>query len=123
MNQAEFDFENEVRKPVARVAGLPHDDSGRVGCVLAGDDYDPLRDLERLQTQMSRIYRLTVDGAWRSVREISSALEIEYRVFFPENSVQAQLRNLRKLGVTVERRRVSDGLSQYRVIREEKRSA
>jgi hypothetical protein len=89
----------------------------RVDLALKGDDYDPVRDAERLRTQVGRIYILCRDGKWRTVRSISKELEETYHAFFPENSVQAQLRNLRKLGVTVERRRISDGLSEYRLVR------
>jgi hypothetical protein len=90
-------------------------ESVSVDLVLKGEDYDPVRDLERLRTQLGRIYALVKDGEWRTVRSISRQLEEQHHVFFPENSVQAQLRNLRKLGVRVERRHVSDGLSEYRV--------
>lgn len=92
-------------------------DSIAVDLALNGDDYDPARDADRLRTQLGRIFLLCRDEEWRTVRAISKQLEEQHQMFFPENSVQAQLRNLRKLGIKVERRRVTDGLSEYRVVK------
>ena len=53
-------------------------------------------DEQRLQTQIDCIRHLMADGEWRSVREISELVERRYGVRCPENSAQAQCRNLRK---------------------------
>ena len=58
--------------------------------VFDGPDYDPALDGPRLGGQHARIrdYMLLVE--WRTLREIADALE------YPEASVSAQLRHLRK---------------------------
>jgi len=56
----------------------------------AGDVYNPGRDAPRLDNQLYRIFNLMTDGKYRTVRRISQLLSIR------ENSVQAQIRNLRK---------------------------
>jgi hypothetical protein len=84
--------------------------------IFAGADYDPIRDRARLRTQLQRVWSLAIDGEWRTVQRLTGELR---RVFtglnFPENSVQAQLRNLRKAGFSVETRRAAIGLYEYRV--------
>ena len=55
-----------------------------------GPVYDPAQDFGRLTKQHERIRELMIDNAWRTVREISVLTGD------PENSVQAQLRHLRK---------------------------
>lgn len=57
--------------------------------VFHGSDYEPGRDKGRLATQIERIRRLMVDGVGRTVSEIAAITGD------PENSVSAQLRNLR----------------------------
>jgi hypothetical protein len=102
MDQTSFNFDSPIKKPVCPA--------------ITGDDYDRIRDGERLTRQLDRIFAVCLDGRWRTVGEIRSQCEHLYQgTFFPENSVQAQLRNLRKLGVTVDRRHITDGLSEYRV--------
>ena len=82
-----------------------------------GPDYDELLDDERLSKQHERIrdYMLAGD-LYRSLSEIALALE------YPESSVSAQLRHLRKErfgGYTVIKRRRagSPGTWEYRVVR------
>ncbi len=55
-----------------------------------GSDYDSTYDQKRLTGQLRRIWDLMIDGQWRTCAEIHAALG------YPENSIQAQLRNLRK---------------------------
>ena len=78
-----------------------------------GPEYDEDLDRERLHKQHERIRDFMIDGKWRTLREISTALS------YPESSVSAQLRHLRKSefgGHLVEkRRRGLTGLWEYRV--------
>ena len=73
-------------------------------------------DGERLGRQLSQVRALCLDGVWRTLREISLALEA------PEASVSARLRDLRKPRFgehEVMRRRRGDprsGLHEYRVL-------
>lgn len=84
---------------------------------FAGPAYDPAQDRQRLARQIDCIRELALDGEWRTVQKLTAALRRRYpAVGFPENSVQAQLRNLRKLGYQVERRAVGRGLHEYRLL-------
>jgi hypothetical protein len=78
-----------------------------------GADYDPKLDKERLTGQIRRVYDAMKDGRWRTVEQIVDMTGD------PANSVQAQLRNLRKErfgSYLVERRRVTaSGLYEFRV--------
>lgn len=79
-----------------------------------GATYDALQDHSRLHTQLRDVRDFMLDGEWRSLHIISSATG------YPEASVSARLRDLRKIrfgGYTVLRRRVKDGMGtfQYRV--------
>jgi hypothetical protein len=51
---------------------------------------DPVIDFDRLQAQTREIYILMSDGEWRTLAEI------EDRTGFPQASISAQLRHLRK---------------------------
>lgn len=85
---------------------LPGPDAGR----FAGSDVDQATDGPRLQTQLERIEAYMADGNWRDVEHIARHLDI------PANSVQAQLRNLRKPefgAYDVESRRKDDGGATY----------
>lgn len=73
-------------------------------------------DQERLGTLMDRVVSLMLDGEWRTLSEIAS------RAQGSEASVSARLRDMRKErfqdrygALTVEKRRVSQGLYEYRV--------
>lgn len=80
-----------------------------------GETYDPALDRDRLGRQSLRVQSLMADGAWRTLAEISTLTGD------PEASVSARLRDLRRAGWTVDRRRVGDpkaGLWQYRASRE-----
>lgn len=79
-----------------------------------GKTYDAVQDHGRLHTQLNDVRNFMLDGQWRFLNTISSATG------YPEASVSARLRDLRKIkfgGYTVQRRRVKDGLGtfQYRV--------
>jgi hypothetical protein len=78
-----------------------------------GADYQEARDYQRLENQLGRIWRLMVDGQWRSFAEIAAATGD------PENSISAQLRHLRKREFgshTVERRHEGRGFYRYRLV-------
>lgn len=93
---------------------------------FSGPEYRPGPDQSRLTTQHGRIRDLVLDGRWRTLPEICVALKHLYPwQNFPENSVQAQLRHLRKQRFgshVVEKRRTGDeslGLYEWRVSRPE----
>lgn len=78
-----------------------------------GATYDHDQDGVRLSRQFERVRDLMLDGKWRTLREISVLLG------FPEASVSARLRDLRKPefgGFHVEHERISGGLWRYRLI-------
>lgn len=54
------------------------------GCI------DPLKDCDPLTSQIAKIYHLMKDQNWRTLQEIEEATG------YPQASVSAQLRNLRK---------------------------
>ena len=78
-----------------------------------GADYQPTLDEQRLTGQLDTIRSIMLDQRWHTVDDIVA------KTRFPANSVQAQLRNLRKPrfgGYQVEKRRVTDtGLYEYRL--------
>jgi len=71
-------------------------------------------DQKRLSKQHEEIKKLMLDGKWRTLRDIAGGLR------YPEASVSAQLRHLRKPrfgAYVVERRRhESAGIYEYRVL-------
>lgn len=91
---------------------------------FAGSDFDPERDRARLTRQLDCICYLTTNGGreWWTVQDLAKACTLRFPwMHFPENSVQAQLRNLRHTGYVVEKRNVAKSgvLYQYRVVRAE----
>lgn len=78
-----------------------------------GSDYEHTRDSERLSQQHLRVRTLMSDGVWRTLDQISEVTGD------PPASVSAQLRHLRKPrfgAYLVEKRYVSRGLFEYRVL-------
>lgn len=81
-----------------------------------GPDYVPELDKARLTGQIERIYLLMSDHHWRTLTEI------ELLTGYPQASISAQLRHLRKPrfgGFIVEKRRRGDrkqGLFEYRLL-------
>ncbi len=55
-----------------------------------GQVYDPKQDNHRLQPQYQRIFELMRDRKWRTLREI------EDETGYPQSSISAQLRHMRK---------------------------
>lgn len=77
-----------------------------------GSDYRPA-DHPRLASQYMAIFSYMSDGKWRTLREIADALG------YPEASVSAQLRHMRKRRFgcnTVDKRHLGRGLFQYCLI-------
>jgi len=77
---------------------------------FAGADFDPKRDRARLTRQIDCICYVAVNGGrqWWTVQDLAKACSQRFPwLRFPETSVQAQLRNLRKVGYTVERRNIA----------------
>ncbi len=68
-------------------------------------------DQKRAALQLARVQRVVLTGAWLTLSEIAGTTGD------PESSVSARLRQMRKLGYTVEcqRRRDGGGLREYRV--------
>lgn len=88
------------------------DKQGLSDAPFDGDDYNHQRDHTRLTGQIERVHDLILDGAWRTLNEISDATGD------PHSSVSAQLRNLRKGrfgGHNIERKYMGDGLYSYRL--------
>lgn len=77
---------------------------------FSGAAYDAALDEERLKGQLLKVYNLMRDGRWRTVQKIAELIGE------PENSIQAQLRNLRKVGYQVPRRYIGNRLSEYRLV-------
>jgi hypothetical protein len=81
--------------------------------IFAGPAYDPDRDNKRLSNQIERVWSVMIDGKWHRTQEVAD------RTNDPAPSVLAQFGHLRKRrfgGHTVERRHVSHGLYEYRLI-------
>lgn len=74
-----------------------------------GTTYQPELDKERLGHQARRVLALMIDGAWRTLAEISAVTGD------PEASVSARLRDLRKVGYQVADDRTGSGGWRYRV--------
>jgi hypothetical protein len=90
-----------------------------------GASYDPQFDRARLSLQIERIRSYMLSVEWRTLREIKAALEDVYApAVFPESSISAQLRNLKKPGYSyrlLRRRRVGvrgpgAGIFEYRLL-------
>jgi hypothetical protein len=74
----------------------------------SGAAYVPSLDKARLSLQIERIRLYLLPGEWKTLLELKAALEAIYApAHFPEASLSAQLRNLRKepYRLRVERRR------------------
>ncbi len=76
-----------------------------------GSTFDARRDGERLSNQLDKVRGLMKQnhGLWQTLAFISAVVDA------PEASVSARLRDLRREGLTIERRYVRRGLWEYRV--------
>jgi hypothetical protein len=96
------------------------------GAIFSGAAYTPDLDRARLTAQIERIRSYMLDAGWRSLREIKIALERTHApAVFPESSISAQLRNLKKSphSYRLEKRRREGvrgpgaGIWEYRLLR------
>ena len=81
-----------------------------------GSDYEHERDSERLKTQLQIIEGFMESKGYQTLQQIADATG------FPEASVSAQLRNLRKARFgarTVEKTYIGNGLYSYRLLPKE----
>lgn len=91
-----------------------------------GASYVPHLDGDRLETQLGKIvaFMLEAPGTYRTVAEISAELGRRYPAAgFPENSVQAQLRNAEKAGYRKAKRRRGDpgrGVFEFALFQKER---
>lgn len=79
-----------------------------------GPAYDPDLDGERIENQHKKIRDLMLDGEWRTLAEIEKKLK------YPQASISAQLRHLKKPefgSYIMTKRRRSGGLWEYRIER------
>jgi len=89
----------------------------QVSIEFHGRTFDARFDYSRLARQAASVFDLMRDGGWRSLREISQHTNA------PEASVSARLRDFRKLGLEVDRRRRGNefgGVWEYRINFEER---
>jgi len=80
-----------------------------------GETYEPKRDRVRLTGQLARVFYAMRGAEWTTLRDLADLAQGS------EAGVSARLRDLRKQrfgGHTIERRRVTDGLWEYRMLRE-----
>lgn len=85
---------------------------------FSGDDYVEDRDYDRLERQIDRVLNVMLDQKWRTVARIRALILQRYGFDDPENSIQAQLRNLRKPengSYTVPRKHKGNGLHVYKL--------
>lgn len=78
-----------------------------------GPTYDRDKDKDRLSGQFQKVFDTMRDGQWRTLDDITVITG------YPNASISARLRDFRKdkFGKhTVERRRVAQGLFEYRLI-------
>lgn len=87
-----------------------------------GSDYNEARDKERLATGMGRVLAVMQDGKRRTVQEIKAAILEHFGVEDLENSISANVRNLRKKPngkhSIPEPRRRPNGLYEYHLVRD-----
>jgi hypothetical protein len=91
-----------------------------LGPVVLGSTFEPKVDRERLSSQQRRVEELVSDGEPRTLYEIAVALRKLYpHTHFPEASISARLRDMRRVGYIVERTRKSakSGLWVYRAVK------
>jgi len=75
-----------------------------------GVTFEPSRDAARLNSQALRVYNAMSDGIWRGLSDI------RLLTGDPEASISARLRDIRALGITVERKYIVRGLHHYRLV-------
>ena len=79
-----------------------------------GPAYDHDRDYSRLANRTAKIYEFMKDGKWTTIHEVSERIQNT-----SESSVSSAIRDFRKKkfgGHKVEKRYISNGLWEYRLI-------
>ncbi|MHB1910376.1 MAG: hypothetical protein ACYCQJ_16140 [Nitrososphaerales archaeon] len=75
---------------------IPHYGEMRLGQDFDGAFYKRELDQKRLSGQILRVYEIISDGKARTVSKIREEILEKFGKDDPENSIQAELRNLRK---------------------------
>lgn len=86
-----------------------------------GETYDPNHDLNRLETQLGRVFAVMRDGQWRALSEIRNEVSRRFGGTDSEAGISARLRDFRKRRfgrLAVERKRRSGGVFVYRLVKE-----
>ena len=84
-----------------------------------GATYEPEHDRKRLGRQLQAVRDLMQDGVWRTLEDIQSCVFWRASVSATTQSISARLRDLRKAKFgahTVNRRRLSGGIYEYRLL-------
>jgi hypothetical protein len=79
-----------------------------------GESFDARRDGQRLSNQLDKVRHWMKGGSWWTLEGLHVATGA------PQASVSARIRDLRREGLTIERRYVERGLWEYRVAPEGK---
>lgn len=101
-----------TQRPLFPSASIPNADTT---AQFDGETFEPKLDQVRLNGQLLRVYECMKDGQWRTLGHIVEACGHRDS----EAAVSARLRDLRKPKFgshTVERRRITAGLFDYRLI-------
>jgi hypothetical protein len=80
-----------------------------------GETYEHPRDYDRLRAQLGRVRTVMLDHQWHTLADLAGSGD-------PQASVSARLRDLRKAkfgGFHIERRYVTAGLWEYRLLADE----
>jgi len=94
-----------------------------------GNDFIAEYDHNRLDKQLERVKFVMADGRWYTVCEIRETIQRVFQINEPENSIQAQIRNLRKpeFGNYIipkrRRGRISSGHYEWRITGVQKQDA
>ena len=75
-----------------------------------GATFNHARDHSRLSGQLLAVYRVMLDCNWHSLADLA------FSCAGSEAGVSARLRDLRKLGLTIERKHIERGLWRYRLV-------
>lgn len=87
--------------------------------MFGGKTFVEEKDGQRLSTQLNATFAIMSDGNWRTLPEIAALLKDQTGKEATTQSISARLRDFRKEkfgGHTVERRRISGGLFEYRLV-------
>lgn len=91
------------------------------GARFDGETFDPFLDGVRLESQLSMVAQVMIDGAWWTIPAVVVEIARRFGVRCSDTGVSARIRDFRKErfgGREVEHRRVAGarGLWEYRVL-------